>query len=1060
MKVYINNILVKSEIVPSNTPTLDETLETFSFALISNKDALPYAPMQQVKVDFLGDGSEIVIFYLVSDSVETYSLNPLRYKHTLSCIQNTRELSKHLVRNSVFSQPANPVKESFNSHYFGYDNIDKRYEQLALFMIPTVTTTNLNSASKPFEIEKNEKIRNLRLRIDFMVCLGNTTSGSGGYQKWVTKDTNIPADGFDVNTDIYVPQGETRTKFNRIKVKWWDIEATENEFYLTPQDLGLTEFEFNKDFECPIFDYIIEDGAVKIELLLEDAPFQITNMNLSNYSSDNTTLGYIINLKIVADVYYYSCYDILELLLKRQRHDTSLGQDNDLFVLPQAGDDDQETELYNLLTNTVAPNFTFTQLTMYECVAEVFRLFDSIFTMDENGKLGIEYFNDLSKEEITPRLVGRNTSISEDKYTNGLVSYYQDGRPLKAFPYGKHYAHLRTDEYGPITTTSDKHCFIVDSPIYMIKKVYVDTNLYCYFKTSGGLKKIEVGYREGVDVSYRVVEQTVWQQLDTKVVDNDDDVDNWNLYQETCLYYAQGSKEIRLSHKITSQDIYTHHWYAISRALKSQVALIYGLKYQRTDDVESEFNGATPDWSNIRMRVEYIATIDGKVQVESLRYKYEGETYVDQYNGAVDLNKMGINMLGLSLKLGNPTLNATHRITKWADRIKTGQIYYYDSAPWVANVVSYTFFNGYIQGKVSFVQNFNALSLRTRLLREKRMTNISQDLVVKSEDIFIEYLYFTSDSDDLYNNDNEPLEADTLHFKTNNIRNFLQDSFRTSEREYNYVAVFKNNGGGAYEGGFGEALPLSIYGLGNSICFEMYYFNSISAGPQTDNGTEDYSSWTYYTKPFLYANQNGFLDSCDIGIENATDRTHFTTEPRTYPKKGFSYDTSIYDILIQEYMVFKQPNEIFALNYQVCFLPLPNKESVDFIGQYFINHNVLTELRKYERSNQCYLALLPNKSSVLDTTIRGITLSGKKAISSVNGNIGNQNEVIITCNLDSQITVQESEGCVSWAIVDSDDNILFASNQKTTVVAPRRDSFNLYFFPKLKRLKNNYKENE
>ena len=120
MKIYINNILIKAEILPSNTPTLDETLETFSFDLISNDNPLPFAPMQEVRIDFLSDESEVVRFVLTSDNVDIFSTNPLRYKHNMVCTQYDRKLSKHLVRNTVITQPANPKKESFNSAYFGF----------------------------------------------------------------------------------------------------------------------------------------------------------------------------------------------------------------------------------------------------------------------------------------------------------------------------------------------------------------------------------------------------------------------------------------------------------------------------------------------------------------------------------------------------------------------------------------------------------------------------------------------------------------------------------------------------------------------------------------------------------------------------------------------------------------------------------------------------------------------------------------------------------------------------------------------------------------------------
>ena len=112
--IYINNVLQRVEILPANVPTKDETLETLSFALISNNNPLPLAPGQEVKIDFDGSGTGFGYFFLANDSVETCSLNPPRYKHTISCVQNTRKLSKHMVRNSSFTQPFYLKKSSFN----------------------------------------------------------------------------------------------------------------------------------------------------------------------------------------------------------------------------------------------------------------------------------------------------------------------------------------------------------------------------------------------------------------------------------------------------------------------------------------------------------------------------------------------------------------------------------------------------------------------------------------------------------------------------------------------------------------------------------------------------------------------------------------------------------------------------------------------------------------------------------------------------------------------------------------------------------------------------------
>ena len=123
MIIKINGHTVKGQVLPVDKPTLDETLESLDFCLVSNTTPMPYAPCQ--KVELITDDLETISFFLVSDNVEIFSINPLRYKHTLTCVQNTRKLSKHLVRNSVFSTPSYLTKESYTGCSISLSNRTK-----------------------------------------------------------------------------------------------------------------------------------------------------------------------------------------------------------------------------------------------------------------------------------------------------------------------------------------------------------------------------------------------------------------------------------------------------------------------------------------------------------------------------------------------------------------------------------------------------------------------------------------------------------------------------------------------------------------------------------------------------------------------------------------------------------------------------------------------------------------------------------------------------------------------------------------------------------------------
>lgn len=94
----------------------------------------------------------------------------------------------------------------------------------------------------------------------------------------------------------------------------------------------------------------------------------------------------------------------------------------DKFKLPTSGD------FYNTLKNTIAPNFSFTQSDLYSAIAQVYLYLDGVPTLDENGVLGIEYFNDNNsslKYQDSPNDIVK--TVTEDRYANGLITDFQKG---------------------------------------------------------------------------------------------------------------------------------------------------------------------------------------------------------------------------------------------------------------------------------------------------------------------------------------------------------------------------------------------------------------------------------------------------------------------------------------------------------------------------------------------------------------------------------------------------------------------------------------------------------
>ena len=1022
MKIYINEQLIKSEVLPLDTPTLDETLETFSFALKAVPTATPYAPMQAVRIEMENQENDVLNLVLVSDSVTTFSLNPLRYKHSITCIQNTRKLSKHLVRNSVFSQPAYLNKKSFNAQSAGIFANEGEFDYSNEYI------TSLNQASEKLSLDSKEKIAHSYLQFKLQFMYGKVGHASPHYWNYTCKSVNEILDIVSV---------DSLTETASLTLQYKNAAHQTITQTITPSTLGLTEFPINKDMvRFDLIKNLANEGCYDFELLFDNGSF--LNPTVSDIDNENTLEYWMVQVEIVAETYYNSAYDVLNLLAERQKQEDGRYSKKSLFSLPVSG------ELHDLLVSTVAPNFTFTQLTMYECVAEVFRLFDAIFTMDEDGELGIEYFNDYNKEPLeNPKFVGRQLSLSEDKYTNGLISYYQDGRIVKTYPEHDSFAHLRSERLG-IPDDTD-HSLIVQKPIQSIVSCFLLPNAIHF-----GTKKGTAGYTSTngfpIEVTRYVIDESLWSSLDTGGFSPTDDLET--IKQANSIYFEKNNNVIKVSYSYKGSFGVTY--YAYKNMINTALVRMGGMRTvsvggSTTSPIASCYVTSPTDdeWNDIKMKVTYVASLDGRVKVESIENKYEGETLVDQVNGAVDLNKLGLNMLGLSLKMGEPTLNAAHRISTWDKRIKTGDIYQYEGGTWVANVCAYTFVGDHIQGNISFVKNFNSLALRTQLFREKRVSNISRELTIKSEDNYIEYCYYTTD-----------------------------DSVVSLEH-YQEIAISKDNLSDGFLGSLGMSLDyklgfgslktgrditiglfptpvtiperiyidLSVYGAGNMLCFEFAFDSPMNAGNKTVFVESEawFGSDKYFTSAVKYTDEAGFMDTASIEIIKGDRKFDFDTNFPTIIESNPG--SRVYNdfLEIPELRIYKQPNEIFALNYEICFLPYPTRKAIDFIGSAFINKNFFTEGESFGRTLYFYYADDDFKYSILDTEGHGT----KQAIGDVTRATVN-NYFKITFWHGTILTAYKN-----WAVCDENGKILFASNTGAEAGSISRD---IFFVPRHNRL--------
>ena len=1053
MKIYINNEEVKGNIMPVNKPTLDETLETFSFALISSTNETPYQPMTDVI--FEDDSGVKTPFVITIDSVEVFSSNPIRYKHSLTCVQSTRKLSKHLIRNSCFSQPANMTKQSFTAGSLTFKHklvaFDPDFDKISCpYDYPLgLDVSKLQDGSEPLTLMTNEKILNSYVQIDckaaFVTQLYNTALDFTGEWRKVNTFSELQIAISNIGGTFSI--GSTPLIFRYCK-----SGGSYKQENISPSDLGLTSWDdlvFGRKYNFPRIKELAELGNDNFYFVFPNNASDFLNIdNVYPFISGTTTYlpqfpGFIIfHLKFIADTYNYSGRDILIQISNRYRLPYEVDIPSGYTYEGYTGTSayiSQRDELWNgyenwteaILDDYIPPNLTFTQCTAYECVAEVFRGLDATFTFGDrtvgpytySGALKIEYLNDWSGDKVSPRFSGIQLALSEDNYNNGLVSYYQDGRVSVKTSW----LPIRSREL--CVPQENDHGIIVPSPIQTPKRLSFVSgkNHVCtsFTQSAGSTSPFQIVCTNAFefDITHFLVEESIWTLLDT--TNTDEFINPHYLMQANSISYSQGDNFINLGR--TNSDWLGQKIYVMPKLLRCVMHREVGI-WGDTTNYKGYYFGefANNEWYNIFFNFEYESTSNGRVVLESLESKYMGESLVDQYNGAVDMNKMGLNMLGLSLKMGQPSLICNHTISKWAKRIKQGQIYFKDGDYWLANVCSYTILpNGMMQGSISFVKNFNSLSLQTRLSRARRLSNISSSLTTLSEDNLINYVYVDTNQVSTYSRD---ITTSPIAILPDELGRGIQGTFDNPSvfslnSKHPKQAVIKTDKIDNY-----VYIPLIKYGLGNSVCFEMAFNHPMNAGNQT---TADNSGWfgatAYFTRATKYTDDYGYFTKCNIRIGYADNTTQI------YPVLEGSFNSLIN---INNLHIYKQPNEVFALNYQLCFLPCDIRKDLvmpEFVNKnYFIdpdNHSVFvssdenTKFRfYYDKDSEGH------KYSQLD--VKAITNSKKDNYVRIIGISRTTETSGQYCGMTTlKFTLSaEIRGTYSWAITDINGNVYIASN--------------------------------
>lgn len=1002
----------------------DETLDTANVEVLADERDAPYEARTYCYIE--EEGEEKKYYRLATDNVSVFSLSPLTYKHSISLVQATRELSHHILPNMVITKPREKASKAFfstintlnMSHYWSATTPTQGLGLWEGFMGANFDTTAPNDVSvarddmnsrywsEPFACSKNEKIEDAELRVTFkalQVTGLDASNATKAKANFVTLHRSPTAPSF---MNVFLIVYHTSTNTGRAL---WDKDIKDKERIATFPMASLTwqgeylVLKLNAEQLEKLNGY--DDGYIAIDILSQVKGTIPTSLETGSQTildrlftdvSEFTANGYeyvMCDMELAFTYKRTFLYDVLKKIIARQQSEYSLGNKKPLFRLPTSGDD------YEILTKTESPEFSFSGQTVFEAVSQVLATIDALPSFDwevnadgVHDVLRLDYLNKRGDAIDYQKVSGYASGLGEEKYVNGILTNFQKAETLRNFPSGVEgtYTNVRLKEYG-VPELKD-FAMVLDKPIKYIKKLQVKTptDFQVVFKNSNGdYAKYTASIDLPIDVSSFVFEESVYSTALSDRGEYTNDNHNERL-QMNCLKFAKGSKNIDLGNKAT--DAYNHVFMTFWNCWKIAFDRTFGSYATNTytgssTDQTPWFGYVLPkesDFASVFFRCEYASDVDGRVVIASPTDKADGEMNASSSGASIDLGKLGLNMLGLSMRTGVPTMTCTQTISYWHSRVKVGQTLEKDGYTWVANKCQYQVIGqskggyDYIKGTIEFTRDFNGLAKRIAIDQNKRFSNISSSIVDKCEVNILNYVYLkpSKNKNAMFTQTSGSTPID-LPMVARLIGKPFGATFGGSFQSGKLLAPLDADFARYYlepttSGVRDVYMPITVYGSGNCVCYEASFDNAISAGVRMDVTTESNGKWwypwqsalqgkSYFGKDVKYADDEGYAETISIDYVSGEGAIFPTTFPYI-PNSGTNKVGTLLNLKFN-----KMPNEIIAVNYELAFLSKEESGS----GLTFMGRKFFDLISKPTRATGCKLYVSDDKYSILDEKAKG-----------------------------------------------------------------------------------------
>ena len=1014
MKFYIyqNSSWVekKAQLLAIQEDAKDETLDTACVQLFFDKRATPYEARTLCKILQVDDTYITLLreyfYYIATDNVETQTVCDGTFKHTLTLVQTTRNLSHYVLPNMVITQPRLRTastyfccENSLNPQYYYINHATAQPTGIAswdgfttrVFDITEGTFSCRKTVPSPYWIEclavtEHTQVQKAIIRIRQKALVG-TADVDGSNAKAYFTDVNRKFASpswlrpmlrvFHTNTNINTLNNDTQYESEKEvlftvdynNLRWTDeggvFELSESQLAtLNSYTSGYISCEFASD---------VPTSASVPSAFLDETSGDYISVAYDRLFVDKTefTTNHIqtVFAYVTLEVTYKRAMlsDTISKIAARQQ----CAFDNSVTAPLFSIDEDTGDPDYVLLSTTESPEFSFNGVTVFEALSQVLETVDALprFNAEPDSygtyNLSLDYYNQTGGSiGTTPKFSAYSSNATEQKRDNGVLTNFQNAETLSYFPCKPVsdtpiYARARVASYG-IPELAD-YVLAVDKPIKYIDHLWLKS--VCSYKvlfptdetytwgdkpTIYNWVKVD-GVPFPVDTASFIFDEATYSSA---LGQGDYPLDyNHNIrIQKNCLKFKKGGEEIKCGNKAT--DAYNNvsftlwECYAVSkdRAI-GRFCLNYRGFPNATHTYYSYGNTETyayvisfcdsASFKDVWFACQYGTDLSGRLEVQSPYPKEKGQFLVSSGSASTDISKLGLNMLGVALRSGEPTMTCGQLITTWDKRIQVGQVFTYSNEKWIATKASYTTLastalDTTIKGTIEFTKNFNGLSKRIAIDQSKRLYNIDRAIANLCEVNIVHYVY----AEFLSRNGTSETGSDVLPISDSHIAGLFLKALSDDESlatEVSY-ATLGVNGDASIQNIY---MPLAVYGSGNCVCFEAKMEDPISAGVKMTDSTDGTTYWWatdawqkmvgstyYYGTDVKYADDEGYATAFDVKFFKATGNTAMAETLPYIPNHGGEEVIAITNLKYD-----KQPNEIFGINYELAFLSVSHTTS-------------------------------------------------------------------------------------------------------------------------------------